>query len=55
MKILAIESSAAPASCAVMEDGRLLATVGAHTGLDPQPDALIPMVDSMLKKRGDLF
>lgn len=48
MKILAIESSAGPASCAVMEDGRLLATAGVHTGLT-HSQTLIPMVDSMLK------
>ena len=54
MKILAIESSAGPASCAVMEDGRLLATAGAHTGLT-HSQTLIPMVDSMLKNAAISF
>lgn len=51
MKILAIESSAGPASCALAEDGRILASAGAHTGLT-HSQTLIPMVDAMLKNAG---
>lgn len=54
MKILAIESSAGPASCAVTEDGRLLASSAVHTGL-MHSQTLIPMVDAMLRGAGIPF
>ena len=51
MKVLAIESSAGPASCALTEDGRILASAGVHTGLT-HSQTLVPMVDGMLKNAG---
>lgn len=54
MKILAIESSAGPASCAVTEDGRVLASSVIHTGL-MHSQTLIPMVDAMLRNAGISF
>lgn len=51
MKILAIESTAGPASCAVCEDGRILACSSVHIGLT-HSQTLIPMVHDMLKNAG---
>ena len=48
MNILAIESSAGPASCAAVGDGRALASSYVHIGLT-HSQTLIPMVDAMLK------
>lgn len=54
MKILAIESSAGPASCVVLEDGQILASSVIHTGLT-HSQTLIPMVDAMLRNAGIAF
>lgn len=51
MKILAIESSAGPASCTVYHDGKVLADSAVNTGLT-HSQTLIPMVDDMLKNAG---
>lgn len=48
MKILALESSAKAASCAVLEDGALLASAWQATGLT-HSRTLLPMVEDMLK------
>ncbi|NLN81215.1 MAG: tRNA (adenosine(37)-N6)-threonylcarbamoyltransferase complex dimerization subunit type 1 TsaB [Clostridiales bacterium] len=51
MNILAIESSAGPASCAVYRDGKLLACSSINTGLT-HSQTLIPMVSDTLKNAG---
>ncbi|MDD2362478.1 MAG: tRNA (adenosine(37)-N6)-threonylcarbamoyltransferase complex dimerization subunit type 1 TsaB [Oscillospiraceae bacterium] len=51
MRILGIESSAGPASCAVWEDGRILACSSANTGLT-HSQTLVPMIHDMLKNAG---
>jgi len=51
MKILAVDSSAGPASCAVLENGRVLASSFANTGLT-HSQTLVPMVNDMLKNAG---
>lgn len=51
MKLLAIDSSASPASAAIAEDGRLLAEFFLHTGLT-HSQTLMPMIDSVLKLSG---
>lgn len=51
MKILAIESSAGPASCAVVEDGEILASAAVNTRLT-HSQTLLPMVAAMLKNSG---
>lgn len=51
MKILALESSASPASTAVLEDGKLLARFQLNTGLT-HSQTLLPMVNSALKCAG---
>ena len=48
MKILALETSAKAASCAVLEDGTLLASAFQCTGLT-HSRTLMPMVEAMLK------
>ena len=48
MKILAFECSAGPASCAVWEDGNILATGFTNVKLT-HSQTLIPMADSVLK------
>ena len=48
MKILALESSAKAASCAVLEDGALLASAWQATGLT-HSRTLLPMVEDMLQ------
>ena len=48
MKILALESSAKAASCAVLADGEVLATAWQATGLT-HSRTLLPMVEDMLK------
>jgi len=48
MKLLALESSAKAASCAVLEDGELLATAWQATGLT-HSRTLLPMVEDMLQ------
>lgn len=48
MKILALETSAAPGSCAVVEDGRVLASAYVNTALT-HSQTLMPMVEGMLK------
>lgn len=48
MKLLALESSAKAASCAVLEDGALLASAWQATGLT-HSRTLLPMVEGMLK------
>lgn len=48
MKILAIDTSAGPASCAVAEEGRLLASAFQNTRLT-HSQTLLPMVESMLR------
>lgn len=51
MKILALETSAGPASCAVVEDGRVLASAYINTPLT-HSQTLMPMVESMLQNAG---
>lgn len=51
MKILAVDSSAGPASCAVFENGKVLASSFANTGLT-HSQTLVPMVYDMLKNAG---
>ena len=51
LRILAIESSAGPASCAVTDGDRVLASAYAHTGLT-HSQTLVPMVNDMLKNAG---
>lgn len=48
MKILALESSAKAASCAVLEDGALVASAWQATGLT-HSRTLLPMVEDMLR------
>ena len=48
MRILALESSAKAASCAVLEDGGVLASAWQATGLT-HSRTLLPMVEDMLK------
>ncbi|MDE7262688.1 MAG: tRNA (adenosine(37)-N6)-threonylcarbamoyltransferase complex dimerization subunit type 1 TsaB [Oscillospiraceae bacterium] len=48
MKILALESSAKAASCAVLEDSQVLASAWQATGLT-HSRTLLPMVEDMLK------
>ncbi|MGI6265438.1 MAG: tRNA (adenosine(37)-N6)-threonylcarbamoyltransferase complex dimerization subunit type 1 TsaB [Acutalibacteraceae bacterium] len=48
MKILAVECSAAPASCAVVEDGRILALASTHNALT-HSQTLLPMIADTLK------
>lgn len=48
MKLLALESSAKAASCAVLSDGELLASAWQATGLT-HSRTLLPMVETMLK------
>ena len=48
MKILALESSAKAASCAVLADGELLASAWQAAGLT-HSRTLLPMVEGMLK------
>lgn len=48
MKILALESSAKAASCAILSDGELLASAWQATGLT-HSRTLLPMVEDMLK------
>lgn len=48
MKLLALESSARAASCAVLEDGALLASAWQATGLT-HSRTLLPMVEGMLQ------
>lgn len=48
MKILAIECSAIPASCAIFEDGRLVSSSFANVKLT-HSETLVPMVESALK------
>ena len=51
MKILALESSAKAASCAVLADGALAASAWQCTGLT-HSQTLLPMVEDMLKNSG---
>lgn len=51
MKILAVESSAGPASCAVYEDGKVLASSYINVKLK-HSQTLLPMIDAMLKNSG---
>lgn len=51
MKILAMESSAGPASCAVVEDGEILASAAVNTRLT-HSQTLLPMMGAMLKNSG---
>ena len=51
MKILAIETSAGPASCAVWEDHRTLANAAVNTALT-HSQTLLPMVSGMLNNAG---
>lgn len=51
MKILAIETSAGPASCAVWEDHRTLANAAVNTALT-HSQTLLPMVSGMLNSAG---
>jgi len=48
MKILGIESSAGPASCAVVEDGKILASAYTNQKLT-HSQTLVPMICDMLK------
>ncbi len=48
MKLLSIESSATPASCAVTEDGKLLGEFFIHTKLT-HSETLLPMVQALLQ------
>lgn len=49
MKILAIDTSAGPASCAVTEDGRVLAFSKVHRQMT-HSQTLMPMLDAMLQQ-----
>ncbi len=51
MKLLALDSSAAPASCALWEDGRILAEFYIHVKLT-HSQTLMPMVQGMLDAAG---
>lgn len=51
MKILAIESSAGPASCAVWEERCILASAAVNTALT-HSQTLLPMVSGMLSNAG---
>ncbi len=46
--ILALDTSATPVSCALLKDGRLLASCYSHTG-QTHSQILLPMVEQMLK------
>jgi tRNA threonylcarbamoyladenosine biosynthesis protein TsaB len=48
MKILAIDSTAGPASCAVLEDGKVLASSAVNTGLT-HSQTLVPLANDLLK------
>ena len=48
MKLLALDTSAGPASCAVAEDGRLLASCAVNVSLT-HSQTLLPMVEDLLK------
>ena len=48
MKILGVESSATAASCAVLEDGKIIAQSFSNTGLT-HSQTLMPMIESTLK------
>lgn len=48
MKLLALETSAKAASCAVLENGQVLAAAWQATGLT-HSRTLLPMVEDMLK------
>ncbi len=54
MKILALETSAGPASCAVVEDGVVLASAYNNTALT-HSQTLMPMVENMLTQAGVAF
>ncbi len=49
MRIMAIETSAVPASCAVVEDGKIIASSYNHTA-QTHSQTLMPMVEEMLKQ-----
>ena len=49
MRILAVETSAVPASCAVVEDGKILASSYNNTA-QTHSQTLMPMVEEMLKQ-----
>lgn len=51
MRILALDSSASPASAAVLENGRLLGRFQVHTGLT-HSQTLLPMIHSVLDCAG---
>lgn len=51
MKLLAVECSAGPASCAVAEDGRILAQEAVHVQLT-HSQTLMPMIAHMLQDAG---
>ena len=51
MKLLALESSAKAASCAVFEDGQVLASAWQSAGLT-HSRTLLPMVEDMLRNSG---
>ena len=51
MKLLALESSAKAASCAVLEDGGVIASAWQATGLT-HSRTLLPMVEDMLRNSG---
>ncbi len=54
MKILALETSAGPASCAVVENGTVLAQAYNNTALT-HSQTLMPMTESMLAQAGMRF
>lgn len=54
MRILALETSAGPASCAVTEDGKVLALSYVNTPLT-HSQTLMPMVERMLEHAGLTF
>ena len=54
MKILALETSATPASVALVDEGRILASSYINTPLT-HSQTLMPMVESMLKNAGVSF
>ena len=51
MKLLALESSAKAASCAVLEDGEAITSAWQATGLT-HSRTLLPMVEDMLRNSG---
>ncbi len=54
MKILALDSTAAPASCALVEDGQIVASATVNTR-QTHSQTLMPMIADMLKNSGRML